>query len=61
MLEACDQAYNGTRPIVEPIEYETHYDPDLVSLTLHGLTLTTPRTPGAHLYSCTSHKHDTHY
>lgn len=30
MLESCDKAYNGTRPLVEPIEYETHYDPDMV-------------------------------
>ncbi len=30
-LQSCDEAYNGTRPSVEPIEYETHYDPDMVS------------------------------
>ncbi len=31
MLESCDRKYNGTRPSVEPIEYETHYDPDMVN------------------------------
>ncbi len=31
ILQSCDEAYNGTRPSVEPIEYETHYDPDMVS------------------------------
>ena len=31
ILESCDEAYNGTRPSVEPIEYETLYDPDMVS------------------------------
>ncbi len=32
MLDSCDRNYNGTRPSVEPIEYETHYDPDMVSI-----------------------------
>ena len=44
MLESCDQAYNGTRPNVEPIEYETHYDPDLVSSSPYTFTLITPHT-----------------
>ena len=31
LLRSCDNEYNGTRPSISPIEYETHYDPDLVS------------------------------
>ena len=31
MLRDCDKDFNGTRPSVDPIEFETHYDPDLVS------------------------------
>lgn len=30
LLRQCDQHYNGTRPSVDPLEYETHYDPNLV-------------------------------
>ena len=30
MLRECDRKYNGTRPSVEPLLYETHYDPNLV-------------------------------
>ncbi len=30
LLRECDKHYNGTRPSVDPIEFETHYDPDLV-------------------------------
>ena len=30
ILRQCDQHYNGTRPTVDPLEYETHYDPNLV-------------------------------
>ena len=33
LLRECDNQYNGTRPTVDPIEYETHYDPNLVSFT----------------------------
>ncbi|CAI8026125.1 N-acetylglucosamine-1-phosphotransferase subunits alpha/beta, partial [Geodia barretti] len=29
LLRECDDQYNGTRPTVDPIEYETHYDPNL--------------------------------
>lgn len=32
LLRTCDEKYNGTRPSISPIEYETHYDPDLVSV-----------------------------
>ena len=32
LLQSCERRYNGTRPTVDPIEYETHYDPNLVSL-----------------------------
>ena len=31
MLKKCGRSYEGTPPTVDPIEYETHYDPDLVS------------------------------
>ena len=31
LLRDCDQRYNGTRPSVDPVEFETHYDPNLVS------------------------------
>jgi len=31
LLRKCDREYNGTRPSVDPVEFETHYDPDLVS------------------------------
>ena len=31
LLRTCDEKYNGTRPSISLIEYETHYDPDLVS------------------------------
>ena len=31
LLRSCDKEYNGTRPSIAPIEYDTHYDPDLVS------------------------------
>ena len=30
LLRECDQNFNGTRPSVDPVEFETHYDPDLV-------------------------------
>lgn len=30
LLHKCDKEYNGTRPTVDPVEFETHYDPDLV-------------------------------
>ena len=30
LLRDCDKQYNGTRPSVDPLEYETHYDPNLV-------------------------------
>ena len=32
LLRTCNEKYNGTRPSISPIEYETHYDPDLVSV-----------------------------
>ena len=31
MLKKCGRNYKGEIPSVDPIEYETHYDPDLVS------------------------------
>ena len=31
LLRSCDKEYNGTRPSITPIEYDTHYDADLVS------------------------------
>ena len=31
MLKKCGRSYKGEIPSVDPIEYETHYDPDLVS------------------------------
>lgn len=34
LLRQCDKQYNGTRPSVDPIEFETHYDPDLVGVSL---------------------------
>ena len=30
LLRECDKHYNGTRPSVDPLEFETHYDPNLV-------------------------------
>ena len=30
LLRSCDKEYNGTRPSISPVEYDTHYDPDLV-------------------------------
>ena len=32
MLKKCGRSYNGSPPSVDPIEYETHYDPELVSI-----------------------------
>ena len=32
LLRTCNEKYNRTRPSISPIEYETHYDPDLVSV-----------------------------
>ena len=29
-LKKCGRSYKDTPPSVDPIEYETHYDPDLV-------------------------------
>ena len=31
LLRGCDDHYNGTQPTVDPVEFETHYDPNLVS------------------------------
>ena len=31
LLRSCDKQFNGTRPSVSSIEYDTNYDPDLVS------------------------------
>lgn len=42
LLRSCDKEYNGTRPSIAPIEYDTHYDPDLVSeREREGLTVIT--------------------
>ena len=30
LLRSCDKEYNGTRPSISPVEYDTHYDQDLV-------------------------------
>ena len=30
MLRQCGQLYNTSFPSVDPVEFETHYDPDLV-------------------------------
>ena len=30
MLRHCSNLYNTSMPSVDPIEFETHYDPDLV-------------------------------
>ena len=32
ILKNCQTVYNGSVPTVDPVEFETHYDPDLVSL-----------------------------
>lgn len=42
LLRECDKHYNGTRPIIDPIEYETHYDPNLVSLIITFQTVSIP-------------------
>lgn len=31
ILKACARSYSENSPSVDPIEFETHYDPDLVS------------------------------
>lgn len=31
-LKECSQLYNHSLPSINPMEYETHYDPDLVSM-----------------------------
>ena len=31
MLKSCDMDYNGTHPSIEPILFDTLYDPDIVS------------------------------
>ena len=36
ILRNCQGTYNGSVPTVDPVEFETHYDPDLVS---HGFRL----------------------
>ena len=41
LLHKCEEKFNGTRPSVDPIQYETHYDPNLVSLhsVLHTVSI----------------------
>lgn len=34
LLRECGQHFNGTQPSVDPVEFETHYDPDLPLVTL---------------------------
>ena len=36
LLQECDEQFNGTRPTINPMEFETHYDPNMVGRYYRG-------------------------
>ena len=39
VLKDCDVQYNHSSPSIDPLEYETHYDPDLVIRNNNGICM----------------------